>query len=87
MICYITNNMLYNIQMGRKPEGLNRGREPKRIRDYPKLLVTIRPKVRDALKRVAAREERPMWKIIEEALQLYQKAKAQKPDKLDPATR
>jgi hypothetical protein len=70
--------MVYNIQMGRKPEGLGKGREPKRIRDYPKLLVTIRPKVHDALKRIAAREERPMWKIIEEAIQLYQKTNDRK---------
>jgi hypothetical protein len=78
MICYITNNMLYNIQMGRKPEGLGKSGEPKRIRDYPKLLVTIRPKVHNALKRLAKREKRPMWKIIEDAIQLYQKTNSRK---------
>jgi len=70
--------MLYNGDMGRKPEGLGKSGEPKRIRDYPKLLVTIRPKVHSALKRISDREERPMWKIIEEAIRLYQKTKAKK---------
>jgi hypothetical protein len=60
--------------VGRKPQGLGKGREPKRIRDYPKLLVTIRPSVKAKLKRIAARENRPMWKVIDAAIQLYEQA-------------
>ena len=78
MICYITNHMLYNIQMGRKPEGIDETGKPIRVRDYPKLLVTIRPKVHTALKRISTREERAMWKIIEDAICLYQKTNARK---------
>jgi hypothetical protein len=59
--------------MGRKPEGLGRQGEPKRIREYPKLLVTIRPSVKAKLKRMAGRERRAMWKIVESALLLYGK--------------
>jgi hypothetical protein len=70
--------MLYNIQMGRKPEGLGKSGEPKRIRDYPKLLVTIRPEVHNALKRAATREKRPMWKIIDDVFRLYQNTNARK---------
>jgi hypothetical protein len=71
-------SMLYNVFMGRKPEGLGRQGEPKKIRDYPKLLVTIRPSVKTKLKRISARENLPMWKIIEAAIQLYEQTKAKK---------
>jgi hypothetical protein len=39
--------------------------ESKRIRDYPKLLITIRPSIHAKLRRMAAREKRPMWKLSE----------------------
>jgi hypothetical protein len=58
--------------MGRKPQGLGRKGEPQRIRDYPKLLVTIRPSVKRKLKRMAAEERRPMWKVIDDAIHLYE---------------
>ena len=61
--------------MGRKPEGLGMKGEPKRIRDYPKLLVTIRPSIRAKLKRLAARENRPMWKIVEDAIAQYHRVR------------
>ena len=64
--------MLYNITMGRKPQGLVSQGEPRRIRDYPTLLVTIRPSIKAALDRIARREERPKWKIVEDAIRLYQ---------------
>lgn len=60
--------------MGRKPEGAGKHGEPKRIRDYPTLLVTIRPSVKNILNRLAAREERPKWKIVEDAIRLYQES-------------
>jgi hypothetical protein len=58
---------------GRKPEGLGKHGEPKRIRDYPTLLVTIRPSVKAVWDHLAAREDRPKWKIVEDAVRLYQK--------------
>jgi hypothetical protein len=70
--------MLYNNTMGRKPEGLGRQDEPKRIRDYPTLLVTIRPSTKRLLDRIAAREQRPKWKIVEDAIRLYQKSTGKK---------
>ena len=67
--------------MGRKPQGLGKQGEPKKIRDYPKLLITIRPSIRTKLKRMAAREKRPMWKIVESALLLYEKNVVKRADK------
>ena len=58
-------------RMGRPPEGLGKKGEPERIRDYPKLLVTIRPTVRTRLKAMASTENRPAWQIVEDALSLY----------------
>lgn len=58
-------------RMGRPPEGSGKKGEPERIRDYPKLLVTIRPTVRTRLKAIAAVEDRPAWQIVEDALALY----------------
>ena len=60
-----------NKRMGRPPEGSGKKGEPERIRDYPKLLVTIRPAVRTRLKAMASLESRPAWQIVEEALALY----------------
>jgi hypothetical protein len=58
-------------RMGRPPEGSGEKGEPERIRDYPKLLVTIRPSVRSKLKAMAAVEGRPAWQIVEDALAIY----------------
>lgn len=64
--------------MGRKPQGLGKRGEPKRIRDYPTLLVTIRPSVKAILNRISAREDRPKWKIIDDAIRLYQETTGKK---------
>jgi hypothetical protein len=64
--------------MGRKPQGLGKHGEPERIRDYPTLLVTIRPSTKKILDRIASREDRPKWKIIEDAILLYQETPAKK---------
>ena len=58
-------------RMGRPPEGSGKKGEPERIRDYPKLLVTIRPAVRGRLKAMASVENRPAWQVVEDALELY----------------
>jgi LmbE family N-acetylglucosaminyl deacetylase len=58
-------------RMGRPPEGSGKKGEPERIRDYPKLLVTIRPVVRNKLKAIAAVETRPAWQIVEDAIAKY----------------
>ena len=58
-------------RMGRPPEGAGKKGEPERIRDYPKLLVTIRPAVRTRLKAIASAEARPAWQIFEDAVALY----------------
>ncbi|HYW46953.1 MAG TPA: hypothetical protein VE959_29070 [Bryobacteraceae bacterium] len=58
-------------RMGRPPEGSGKKGEPERIRDYPKLLVTIRPTVRSRLKAMASVESRPAWQVVEDAIALY----------------
>jgi hypothetical protein len=58
-------------RMGRPPEGSGKKGEPERIRDYPKLLFTIRPAVRNRLKAMASTEGRPAWLILEDALTMY----------------
>ncbi len=58
-------------RMGRPPEGSGRKGEPERIRDYPKLLITIRPAVRTKLKALASVEGRPAWQIVEDAIATY----------------
>jgi hypothetical protein len=58
-------------RMGRPPEGSGKKGEPERIRDYPKLLVTIRPAVRSRLKAIASVEGRPAWQVVEDALSTY----------------
>ena len=58
-------------RMGRPPEGLGKKGEPERIRDYPKLLVTIRPAVRSRLRAMASVENRPAWQIVEDSLAMY----------------
>lgn len=58
-------------RMGRPPEGLGKKGEPERIRDYPKLLVTIRPFVRNRLRAMASVENRPAWQIVEDSLSIY----------------
>jgi hypothetical protein len=56
---------------GRPPEGQNRAGEPERIRDYPRALFTMRPATRERLKRAATREDRPEWRIVDDALEAY----------------
>ena len=58
-------------RMGRPPEGSGKKGEPERIRDYPKLLVTVRPAVRSRLRAMASVEGRPAWHIVEGALAMY----------------
>ncbi|MCL5745156.1 MAG: hypothetical protein M1541_14730 [Acidobacteria bacterium] len=56
--------------MGRPPAGDAAHGEPARIRDYPKLLVTIRPAVKATLKAIVTLQDRPAWKVVEEGIRL-----------------
>ncbi len=56
---------------GRPPAGLGKQGEPEKIRDYPKLLITMRPSVKTRLKAIAEHEDRPVWKVVEDAIDLY----------------
>jgi hypothetical protein len=58
-------------RMGRPPEGAGRRGEPEKIRDYPRLLITIRPSVKAHLRAIAEHENRPVWKVVEAAIQFY----------------
>ncbi len=57
--------------MGRPPEGSGKKGEPARIRDYPTLLITMRPAVKVRLKAIASVENRPAWQIVEQAISMY----------------
>lgn len=56
---------------GRPPEGLNKAGEPLRIRDYPRVLFTMRPATRRKLQAAAKTEGRPEWRIVDDALGRY----------------
>ena len=56
---------------GRPSTGLGRDGEPSRIRDYPRLRVTVRPITKDRLVALAQRQSRPIWRLVEEGLNLY----------------
>ncbi|MGI8989553.1 MAG: hypothetical protein ACR2I2_08215 [Bryobacteraceae bacterium] len=58
-------------RMGRPPEGSGKKGEPARIRDYPTLLITMRPAVKARLKAIASVEGRPAWQIVEQAISMY----------------
>ena len=66
---------------GRPPSGLGKNGEPARIRDYPRLRVTVRPATKDRLVAVALHESRPTWKVVEDGINLYF-AKMAKADRL-----
>ncbi len=56
---------------GRPPEGLGKKGEPDRIRDYPRLLFTMRPATRARLKAIAEHEDRSEWRVVEDGIALY----------------
>jgi hypothetical protein len=56
---------------GRPAKGLGLNGEPRRIRDYPRLRVTVRPLTRDRLIAIAARQGRPTWRVVEDSMNLY----------------
>ena len=56
---------------GRPPEGLGKKGEPERIRDYPRLLFTMRPITRDRLKAIAEFENRAEWRVIDDSVTQY----------------
>lgn len=58
-------------RLGRPPAGSGKDGEPEKIRDYPKLLITMRLLVKARLKAIAEHEKRPAWKVVEDAIELY----------------
>lgn len=58
-------------RMGRPPEGSGKKGEPERIRDYPKLLITIRPATKARLKAIAEYENRSEWRVVEDSIASY----------------
>ena len=65
-------------RIGRPPEGLGGSGEPEKIRDYPKLLITIRPTVKATLKAIAEFEERSAWRVVEDGINQYLKGMSPK---------
>ena len=58
-------------RMGRPPAGLGKEGEPKKISDYPKLAVTVRPGTRAKLNAIAVIESRPAWQIVDDSINQY----------------
>jgi len=58
-------------RMGRPPGGKGSHGEPERIRDYPKLALTIRPATKAKLDAVAVIEGRPAWRVVEDGIDAY----------------
>ena len=58
-------------RLGRPPAGSGKKGEPDRIKDYPRLSLTVRPAVKAKLDVVAALERRPTWKVVEDGIELY----------------
>lgn len=54
--------------VGRRPTGLSPG---DRVSDYPRLTLRVPSDVRDALNEAAAREQRPAWRILVDAIRYY----------------
>lgn len=58
-------------KIGRPTLGRGKDGEPERIRDYPRLSLTVSPKTKQNLDIVAKAQARPAWQIVEEALTQY----------------
>lgn len=56
---------------GRPPQGSSTLDGQERIRDYPKLAITVRPGTRARLNAAAAVEQRSAWKIVDDAINAY----------------
>jgi hypothetical protein len=56
---------------GRPAQGSIKDDGQERIRDYPKLAITVRPDTRAKLNAVAAVEQRSSWKIVDDAINQY----------------
>jgi hypothetical protein len=58
-------------RIGRPSGGSGKAGEPDKIRDYPKLAVTVRPTTRALLKAAAMIEDRSEWLIVDDAITKY----------------
>lgn len=58
-------------RMGRPPEGCSSEGEPEKIRQYPRISLTARPITKLTLEAIALLQQRPAWKIIEDAIRAY----------------
>jgi hypothetical protein len=61
---------------GRPPGEKDADGKPFRVRDYPTLLISIRPDVRGRLKAMSHALRKPAWRIVEEGINLYFNAMA-----------
>jgi hypothetical protein len=58
-------------RIGRPPGGSGTAGEPERIRDYPKLNVTIKPVTKALLRATSMIEGRSDWLIVDDAITKY----------------
>jgi len=57
--------------VGRPAQGSVSDDGQERIRDYPKLAISVRPATRARLNAAAAVEQRASWKIVDDAINQY----------------
>ncbi len=57
--------------LGRPPAGKGAQGEPEKVSNYPKLAVSVQPLVRAMVNAVAMIEDRPAWRVVEDAIRLY----------------
>jgi len=58
-------------RIGRPPGGSGKSGEPERIRDYPKLNVTIKPATKALLRAASMIEGRTDWLTVDDAITKY----------------
>jgi hypothetical protein len=58
-------------RIGRPPGGSGKAGEPEKIRDYPKLNVTIKPATKALLRAASMVEGRSDWLIVDDAITKY----------------
>ena len=63
-----TNGLQKQKRIGRPPGGSGKAGEPAKIRDYPKLALTIKPVTKALLKSASMIEGRSEWLIVDDAI-------------------
>ena len=58
-------------KVGRPPEGIAEDGSPLLVSQYPKTMIYMKPLVRAKVHALSALENKPTWKIVDDALGVY----------------